>query len=243
LLELCLERSPKAMMFGFGDATANVARCREAGITTLWQVQRLDQARQAIAAGTDILVVQGQEAGGHGLARGLTVLLPAVRDLAGDDRLVVAAGGIGDGRGLAASLMLGADGAMMGTRFFAATEALGPDSAKARLVAASGDDTLRTSVFDLARGLDWPGGFTGRVLHNDFSRRWHGDLDGLLACIDEERQRYNAAPADDVATRAIHGGEVVDLIASVRPAAEIVADTMAEAVRLLESAPARYLSS
>jgi hypothetical protein len=88
------------------------------------------------------------------------VLLPAVRDLAGDDRLVVAAGGIGDGRGLAASLMLGADGVMMGTRFFATIEALGPESAKARLVAASGDDTLRTSVFDLARGLDWPEGFT-----------------------------------------------------------------------------------
>ncbi len=241
LLELCLERSPKAMIFAFGDAAAFVARCKDAGVTTLWQVQRLDQARQAIAAGVDILVAQGQEAGGHGLERGLTTLLPAVRDLAGDDQLVVAAGGIGDGRGLAASLMLGADGVMMGTRFFAAAEALGPPGAGARLVASAGDDTVRTRVFDLARGYDWPEGFTGRVLHNDFSRRWHGDVEGLRARIDEERARYDAATADDVATRVIHAGEVVDLITSVKPAAEIVAETVAEAVRLLRSVPARYL--
>jgi nitronate monooxygenase len=243
LLDLCLARSPKVMMFGFGDATGFVAKCKEVGVTTLWQVQRLDQARQAIAAGTDILVAQGQEAGGHGMERGLTTLLPAVRDLAGDDRIVVAAGGIGDGRGLAASLMLGADGVMMGTRFFAAAEALGPASAKARLVKASGDETVRTQVFDLARGFDWPTGFTGRVLHNDFSQRWHRDTDGLRARINRERARYEAVAADDFATRVVHAGEVVDLITSVKPAAEIVAETVAAAARLLESAPARYLSS
>jgi nitronate monooxygenase len=241
LLDLCLERSPKAMIFAFGDASAFVARCKEAGVTTLWQVQRLDQARQALAAGADILVAQGQEAGGHGLERGLTVLLPAIRDLAGDDQLVVAAGGIGDGRGLAASLMLGADGVMMGTRFFAAAEAIGPPGAGARLVAAAGDDTVRTPVFDLARGFDWPAGFTGRVLHNDFSRRWHGDIEGLRARIDPERARYDATAEGDLATRVVHAGEVVDLITRVMPAAEIVAETVAEAARLLRSAPARYL--
>ncbi len=243
LLDLCLERKPKAMIFAFGDATAFVARCKEAGVTTLWQVQRLDQARAAIAAGTDILVAQGQEAGGHGMERGLTVLLPAIRDLAGDDRLVVAAGGIGDGRGLAASLMLGADGVMMGTRFYAASEASGPAGAGARLVAAGGDDTVRTPVFDLARGIGWPDGFTGRVLHNDFSRRWHRDVDGLRARIAEERERYDAAGPDDFETRVIHAGEVVDLITRVMPAADIVAQTVAQAVRLLGSAPARFLGS
>jgi nitronate monooxygenase len=243
LLEFCLEHSPKAMIFAFGDATAFVARCQEAGVTTLWQVQRLDQARQAIAAGTDILVAQGQEAGGHGLQRGLTALLPAIRDLAGEDQLVVAAGGIGDGRGLAASLMLGADGVMMGTRFFAAVEALGPASVKARLVAASGDETLRTSVFDLARGFDWPEGFTGRILHNEFSRRWHGNVEGLQARLEDERKRYEAAGEDDVTTRVVHAGEVVDLITEIVPAARIVSETVAEATRLLRSAAARYLVS
>jgi nitronate monooxygenase len=242
LLDRCLEHSPRAMMFAFGDASGFVATCRAQGVTTIWQVQRLDQARQAIAAGADIIVAQGQEAGGHGMDRGLAVLLPAVRDLAGEDQLVVAAGGIGDGRGLAASLMLGADGVMMGTRFWAATEASGPDGAKARLVEASGDDTVRTKVFDLARGLDWPRHFTGRVLHNEFSRRWHDDTDRLKAQIDRERARYDQAAPEDFRTRVVIGGEVVDLIDAVKPAAEIIADTVAEAARLIRSASDRYLS-
>ena len=241
LLDLCLERAPRAMMFAFGNATTFVQRCAAQGVTTIWQVQRLDQARQAIAAGTDIIVAQGQEAGGHGMDRGLAVLLPAVRDFAGKDQLVVAAGGIGDGRGLAASLMLGADGIMMGTRFWAATEASGPDGAKARLVEASGDETVRTKVFDLARGVDWPWHFTGRVLHNAFSHRWHHDIDGLKAQLDHERARYDQAALEDFGTRVVIGGEVVDLIGAVKPAAEIIADMVAEAARLIRDAPDRYL--
>jgi nitronate monooxygenase len=242
LLDLCLERQPKAMAFAFGDATPFVERCKAAGVASIWQVQRLDQARAALAAGTDIIVAQGQEAGGHGMERGLATLLPALRDLAGEEQIVVAAGGLGDGRGLAASLMLGADGIMMGTRFWASAEALGPDAAKARLVAASGDDTVRTKVFDLARDVDWPSAFTGRVLHNDFSRRWHGDIDGLKARIDQERARYHEAVAEDFATRVVIGGEVVDLITSVKPAANIVAESVATAERLIRGAPIRYLS-
>jgi nitronate monooxygenase len=237
LLDLCFEHQPSAMAFAFGDATTFVKRCRTAGVTTIWQVQRLDQARQAIAAGTDIIVAQGQEAGGHGMERGLATLLAALRDLAGEQQIVVAAGGLG----LAASLMLGADGIMMGTRFWASTEALGPDAAKARLVAASGDDTVRTKVFDLARNVDWPWHFTGRVLHNDFSRRWHGDIDGLKAQLDQERARYDETEAADYRTRVVIGGEVVDLITSVEPAAEIIAETVATAVQLIRHAPARYL--
>ena len=242
LLDLCLERKPKAMIFAFGDATAFVAKCRAQGVTTLWQVQRLDQARAAIAAGTDVIVAQGQEAGGHGMDRGLAVLLPAVRDLVGEDQLVVAAGGIGDGRGLAAALMLGADGVMMGTRFWAATEASGLNGAKACLVEASGDETVRTKVFDLVRSLDWPGHFTGRVLHNEFSRRWHDDIEGLKGQIDKERARYDATAVEDFRTRVVIGGEVVDLIRGVKPAAEIVADTVAAAADLVRNAPGRYLS-
>ena len=89
----------------------------------------------------------------------------------GRDVPVVAAGGIADGRGLAAALMLGADGVLMGTRFYVASEALASSAAKARIVAASGDDTVRTTVFDIARGYDWPPQYTGRALHNRFPRR------------------------------------------------------------------------
>lgn len=233
LLDLCLERNPAALFFSFGDAEAFVAKSREAGIPTFWQVQRLEQVRQALAAGTDVIVVQGQEAGGHGMDRGLMSLLPATRDLAGDDQIIVAAGGIGDGRGLAASLMLGADAVMMGTRFWAATEASGPDDAKAKLVEAGGDDTLRTKVFDVVRNVDWPWHYTGRVLSNEFTERWHDDVHVLAHEPDAERQRYDRTNMTDFKTRVVIGGEVVDLIEGVRPAAEIVEQTMAECTELL----------
>ncbi|WP_282610695.1 nitronate monooxygenase family protein [Pelagibius sp. Alg239-R121] len=235
LMDLCLERKPRAMIFAFGDATEFVMKCRDAGVPSIWQVHRVEQARQALSAGTDVIVVQGQEAGGHGMDRGLATLLPAVRDAAGPDQIIVAAGGIGDGRGLAGSLMLGADGIMMGTRFWAATEANGLNSAKARLVEAKGDDTLRTKVFDVARGLDWPWHFSGRVLQNDYSRRWHGDIDALKA-NESERTRYNEAEAEDYATRVVIGGEVVDLIHAIKPAGEIISDTVAQAEELLSNA-------
>ncbi len=242
LLELCLARRPAAMMFSFGDATAFVARCREAGVPTLWQVQRVEQARQALAAGTDIIVAQGQEAGGHGMDRGLTTLLPAIRDLAGDEQIIVAAGGIADGRGLAASLMLGGDGVLLGTRFWAAEEASGPDSAKARLVEAAGDETVRTKVFDVARDVDWPWHFSGRVLQNDFSRQWHGDIEGLKDQAGAEQARYDSAGEEDYDVRVVIGGEAVDLIDAVKPAGDIVEDIVAEAARLIGAAGKAFLA-
>lgn len=236
LLDLALAREPRAVMFSFGDATPFVAACRNAGVPTMWQVQRLDQARQALTAGTDVIVVQGQEAGGHGMDRGLMTLLPAVRDLAGPEKILVAAGGIGDGRGLAAALMLGADGVMLGTRFWAAEEADGPDSAKQRLVAAGGDDTLRTKVFDVARDVDWPWYFTGRVLGNNFSDRWHSKIEDLKRQPEAERQRYDASHEEDYDTRVVIGGEVVDLIDAVKPAGDIVEAIVDEAEAQLAGA-------
>ncbi len=242
LLDLCLERKPAAMMFSFGDATPFVAKCREAGVPTLWQVQRLAQARQALAAGADIIVAQGQEAGGHGMDRGLTSLLPAIRDLAGEEQVILAAGGIADGRGLAAALMLGGDGVLMGTRFWVAEEASGPASAKQRMVEAEGDATVRTKVFDVARDVDWPWHFSGRVLQNDFSRQWHGDIEGLKAQAEAERARYQASAEEDYSLRVVIGGEAVDLIHAVKSARAIVEDTVAEAAKLVGGAAKAFLS-
>ncbi len=236
LLDLVLARKPKAVMFSFGEAGHHVARCKAAGVPSLWQVQRLEQAKQALEAGTEIIVVQGQEAGGHGMDRGLMALLPAIRDLAGPQQILVAAGGIGDGRGLAASLMLGADGVMLGTRFWAAEEAAGPDSAKARLVAAGGDQTLRTKVFDVARDVDWPWHFTGRVLNNAYAKRWHDDIQAMQAAGAAERQRYDAAEEEDYEIRVVIGGEVVDLIDAVKPAGVIVEEMVTQAAALLGGA-------
>ena len=97
---------------------------------------------------------------------------------------VLAAGGIADGRGLAAALMLGAAGVLVGTRFFASHEALGHPAAKQRLVEGKGDETLRTTIFDTVRKIDWPHPYTGRALANDFSRRWHGREETLADAIE-----------------------------------------------------------
>ena len=165
-LDLALSHHPPAIMLSFGDATPFLPKVKRAGTLAICQVQSLAQARAVLIAGADIIVAQGTEAGGHGGRRSTLPLVPAGVDMiarSGRDVPLVAAGGIGDRRGLAAALMLGADGVLMGTRFYVASEALASSAAKARIVAASGDDTVRTSVFDIARGYDWPPQYTGRA--------------------------------------------------------------------------------
>ena len=131
-------------------------------------------AKEAAGAGADILVAQGTEAGGHGVTRGLVTLVPEIVDALGGRKPVVAAGGIADGRGLAAALMLGAAGVLMGTRFYASQEAAGAQGAKERIREATGDDTLRSIVFDISRRNVWPAPFTGRCLRNAHADRWFG---------------------------------------------------------------------
>lgn len=240
LIDDVLSRSPKALMVSFGDAEPIIGKARQAGVPTLWQVQTLELARQALAAGTDVIVVQGQEGGGHGLSRGLTALLPAVRDIAGPDRIVLAAGGIADGRGLAAALMLGADGVLVGTRFWASREAVGPEAAKRRMVALGGDDTVRSKVFDVVRNVDWPAPYNGRVVRNAFLEKWHGDMDGLATRAEAERRRYAEADETDYETRVLIAGEALDLIHDIPPAGDIVRAISSAAEVLLSGAP-RYV--
>ena len=123
-----LRRSPAAVMLSFDDAAPFVAAIKEAGSPVICQVQNLQQARAVLTLGADVIVAQGSEAGGHGSMRSTLPLVPAIVDLVaqlGRDVPIVAAGGITDGRGLAAALMLGADGVLMGTRFLAAEEIVG----------------------------------------------------------------------------------------------------------------------
>jgi nitronate monooxygenase len=108
-------------------------------------VQDEDMARQALEAGADILVAQGTEAGGHGASRTTIDIVPAIVDLAAGRVPVAAAGGIGDGRGLAAMMMLGASGVLLGTRFYASEEADGAEEAKRRICAARSGSTVAAS--------------------------------------------------------------------------------------------------
>jgi nitronate monooxygenase len=231
-LDLALRHSPAAIMLSFGAAAPFIPPIKRAGAAVICQVQSLEQARIVLAEGADVIVAQGTEAGGHGGRRSTLPLVPAVVDLVaatGRDVPVVAAGGIADGRGLAAALMLGADGVLMGSRFYAADESLALPAAKARVVAGSGDDTLRTAIFDIARGRDWPPEYTGRALKNRFSATWHG-REGELARAAGENARYAAAAAaGDFDTAVVFTGEGIDLIHAIEPARLIVERVVREA--------------
>lgn len=233
-LDVALAVKPPAVMLSFGDPSPYVDTIHGAGSRVICQVQSLAQARQAADAGADIIIAQGRDAGGHsGTMRGTMGLVPAVVDVAGAIP-VVAAGGIADGRGLAAALSLGAAGVLMGTRFTAATESLWNDAMKAQVTGAGGDETEQTRVFDIVRGAPWPEIYPGRAVKNSFFEEWHGREEALAAERAAVDERYSASSPEDVSMRAVWAGEGVDLVREVLPAADIVRQTVAEAIAALQ---------
>jgi nitronate monooxygenase len=242
-LDLALERKPIAVMLSFGDPQPFVDRIKRAGALVICQVQCLALAREAAAAGADVLVAHGTEAGGHGGSRGLFTLLPEIVDTINPSIPVVAAGGIADGRGLAAALMLGAAGALVGTRFYATEEAAAARAAKERICAATGDDTARSIVFDISRRNVWPAPFTGRCLRNSHLDRWLGREVELVQRADEEAERYKAArEAVDFDVAAVIAGEASGLIRSILPAETVVRQIVSGASDLLVSRSLRTVS-
>jgi nitronate monooxygenase len=240
LLDLALEHRPHAVWLSFGDPLPFAKRIKASGARLVCQVQTEAMARTALDAGADVLVAQGAEAGGHGVSRGTLALVPAVVDLAGPRVPVLAAGGIADGRGLAATLMLGASGVVLGTRLYATTEAHGFDAAKQRIAGASGDDTRRSIVFDISRCNVWPSPFTGRCMVNRHLDRWLGREVDLLRAQREEAERYAAArQAGDFDTAAVIAGEAVGLIDEVLPAGQVIQRIASQAADLLQGAPGR----
>jgi nitronate monooxygenase len=236
LLNVALGHAPKVMFLSFGELGDFAPKIKKAGIPLIAQVQTLAQARDAMGEGADIIVAQGAEAGGHGSTRSTLPFVPAVVDAVGDIP-VVAAGGIADGRGLAAALMLGASGVLCGTAFFASRESLAHPNLKRGAIAGQGDNTQRSSILDVARDIPWPSQWTIRTLRNDFTDRWEGDLDGLRRNIAEERPRYLAArDAGDTAVSAVIVGEAVDLVRADEAAADIVARIVSQAEARLRSA-------
>jgi nitronate monooxygenase len=239
LLDETLQRRPATMMLSFGALQPFAERIHAAGIPLMAQVQTLEHARQALDAGAEILVAQGGEAGGHGMTvRSTFTLVPDVVDLAArraPETLVLAAGGVADGRGLAAALVLGADGAVVGTRFWASPEALVSPHAHKRALGATGDDTYRTRVYDVVRQLDWPREFNERALSNPFVDGWHGNEAELMASLPAAIETFEAAvAAEDFEAAAILIGESIGRVDDIRPAADIVADMAAEADRIMK---------
>ncbi|MCU7722470.1 nitronate monooxygenase [Actinoplanes sp. KI2] len=225
-----LERGARAVMFSFGDPSRLVGPVRQAGAALIIQVTGLDEARRAVDLGADVIVAQGTEAGGHGARHGRSTVsfVPLVVDLAAPTP-VLAAGGIADGRGVAAALALGAAGALLGSRFQATAESLADPAATTAIVAGSGAQTERHRILDIVRGSRWPAQYTARTLPHPHLDRWRG-REAELAASTRARADYNA----DVARGAIPplpvwAGEAIDLITDLPPAADLVASLAAQA--------------
>jgi nitronate monooxygenase len=179
-----------------------------------------------------VIVAQGGEAGGHSGNRSTLTLVPEVADFLADvapDTLLVAAGGIADGRGLAAAMMLGADGVLIGSRLVASSDAAAPPGFHDAIVAADGDSTVKTTVIDIVRNYEWPDDeFRGRALKNRFVTAWHG-REGKLAepsTNAAENERYwKAFHSGDVDNTGVWLGEAAGLIHDVQPVSRILEDT------------------
>jgi nitronate monooxygenase len=236
-VELALEFRPAAVMLSFGDPSPFADRVRAAGAAVIVQVTDVDEARQALDLGADVIVAQGTESGGHGARDGMSTLpfVPLVVDLAGPVP-VLAAGGMADGRGVAAALALGAAGALIGTRFQATAESLVDPVIARQIVAGRGQDTERNSVLDIARGSRWPSRYTARTLPHPYLDQWR-DREPELAADPESRRAYRA----DLARGAlpplpVWAGEGVSLVTDIPPAAELVATLAAQAEDALDRA-------
>ena len=209
-------------------------RAHDAGSHVMHMVSQAPEAARAAEAGADVIVAQGSEGGGHVGTMGTLALVPQVVDAA-SSRPVIAAGGIADGRGLAAVLALGASGALIGTRFIASTEAPQTSWAKEAIVASDGHDTDLTEIPDLITGRVWPGAFA-RAWRNDVIRKWAGREW-------EVRQRRAEIAEAVAAARAVGDsqgvpllfGQDAGLIDAIEPASEIVARIIRAAESILDA--------
>jgi nitronate monooxygenase len=168
-----------------------------------------------------------------------TAFVPAVVDLVAPTP-VLAAGGIADGRGLAAALVLGASGAVIGTRFQATAEAVVDPAAKKAIVDGRGQDTERNSILDIASGSRWPPVYTARTLGHPVLGQWRGREAELAAdreARSQAQQAYRDAVAGgDVPPLPVWAGEAADLITDLPPAAEVVSALAREAEQALSRA-------
>jgi nitronate monooxygenase len=239
-LDWVLEQKPRAIMLSFGDPRPYAKRIAAAGADLLFQVQRVEQVPMALEAGARVIIGQGGEAGGHGMnalnSRATFTLVPELADwLAAHspETMLLAAGGIADGRTLAAVRVLGADGALVGSRLWATQESLAPAGAKQLAVDTSGDGTARSQVFDILRRKDWPAPYDFRAIRNALHRKWEGRLDATS--YDEARADYDAGVKAGDFTRA-HAtvGEAAGLIHDLPPAAQVIERMRADAAAILE---------
>lgn len=248
-LEACIAAKVHAVSLFWGENPDAIARAKDAGLVVLASIGTAAEARAAEAAGADVIIAQGWEAGGHVWGRVSTLaLIPAVVDAV--SLPVVAAGGIADGRGMAAALLLGAAGVCVGTRFLASQEAaIHPDYRANILAAGEADTEWYADLYDIG----WPNA-PHRALRNATAATWHDagrpPLGARPGEDDVIGQRPDGQPVlryasytpglgttGDISAMSQWAGQGVGLVRTVQPAAEIVEELCTDAARHLKGAP------
>jgi NAD(P)H-dependent flavin oxidoreductase YrpB (nitropropane dioxygenase family) len=244
---ICLEERVPVLSLFWGDPTPYVGRAHAAGVKVFHQVGSVADARRAAAAGVDVIIAQGVEAGGHVAGEVSTlVLVPRVVDAVAP-RPVAAAGGIGDARGVVAVLALGAQAAVLGTRFLASAESRAHPHYKEKLLEAGEGDTVRTILF----GYGWPNA-PHRTLRTAFVRQWLGqEARGQDSRPDEPPVGQtvvggrtmpvlqfmglppNGDASGDIESMSLLAGQSVGLVGEIKPAGQIVRELVEEARQIV----------
>jgi NAD(P)H-dependent flavin oxidoreductase YrpB (nitropropane dioxygenase family) len=237
MFAVTLRAKPAVVAFAWARKDQNLRdyfqRAHDSGAKVMHMAGEVPEALRAADAGADVLVAQGTEAGGHVSWMASLPLLPmmvkAVAPLP-----VLCAGGIADGRGLAAALALGAEGVLLGTRFMATPEAPIHAKFKRAIVESDGHDTVLTEIPDLATQRVWPGAMS-RAKRNKFIERWAGREWALRQDAGEVGKQAAAARASgDVDNASISYGQDAGLIDSIKSVKEIVQDIVAEAEEIMK---------
>lgn len=239
-VELLIEGGASVFVAGLGVPSEAVELCHRNDVLVANMCGKVEHARKAVDAGCDLVIAQGTEGGGHTGQVATFPLVPLIVDAVGEQVPVVAAGGIFDGRGLAAALALGADGIWMGTRFIATPEAQGVRGFKEALVDAAEDGTVISRAYS---------GKTMRVIRNAYTDEWETRSDELERFPMQAVNSINegvfhlggdeSTPGVDPARECYPAGQAVGGIGAVTPAGDIVREVVAQAEKVLErmSAP------
>jgi NAD(P)H-dependent flavin oxidoreductase YrpB (nitropropane dioxygenase family) len=249
IVEVCLEEQVPALLTFWGDPTPYVERAHAAGVKVIDQVGSVADAQRAARAGVDVIIAQGVEAGGHTAGEVTTLaLVPRVVDAVAP-LPVAAAGGIADARGFVAALALGAQAVMLGTRLIATTEAYAHPVYKQKILQASENETVRTTLF----GYGWPNA-PHRTLRTPFVERWlTEERRGNEERPDEPRigqtkiggrpvplLRFMGFPptpdaSGDLESMDFLAGQGVGLVKEVKPAGEVVREFLEGACHILST--------
>ena len=236
-VELLIEGGASVFVAGLGVPSEAVELCHRHDVLVANMCGKVDHARKAVDAGCDLVIAQGTEGGGHTGRVATFPLVPLIVDAVGEQVPVVAAGGIFDGRGLAAALALGADGIWMGTRFIATPEAQSVQGFKEALVDAGEDGTVISRAYS---------GKTMRVIRNRYTDEWESRTDELQRFPMQAVHSMNegvfhlggdeSTPDIDPERECYPAGQAVGGIGAVTPAADIVESVVAEAEAVLSPA-------